>query len=136
MRGGGAVFVDDDVLTATGDDEATGPAQDPEGDLVGHDPGGHEEGGRLAHPLGVGLFQGVDRGVFAVLVVAHLGLGHGPAHLRRGLGDGVAAEIDEARRHGAGCYRSPYGASPRAAAAGPRRPAGARGRRARDPRAA
>ena len=46
---------------------------------------------------GVGLLELVDGGVVAVAVVAHLGLGHGAAHLGRGTGDGVAAEVDEAR---------------------------------------
>ena len=77
---------------------APGAAQHAQGDLVGHGPRRDEDGGRLAHPLGVGLLEGVDGGVVAVAVVAHLGLGHGPAHLGRGAGDGVAAEVDEARR--------------------------------------
>ena len=38
-------------------------------------------------------------GVLAVAVVADLGLGHGPAHLGRGPGDGVAAEVDHAGGH-------------------------------------
>ena len=104
------MLVDDDVLAAAGDDEAPGPAEHAEGDLVGHDPGGDEEGGGLAHPLGVGLLERVDGRVLAVVVVADLGLGHGPAHLGGGLGDGVAAEIDEARGHGRMLPGAPTGA--------------------------
>ncbi len=100
VAGGGAVLVDDDVLAATGDDERAGTAEDAEGELVGHDPGRDEDGGRLPHPVGVDLLQGRHGGVLAVGVVAHLGLGHGPTHLRCRLRHGVAAQIDEPRRHG------------------------------------
>ena len=52
-------------------------AEHPQGDLVGHGPRGHEERGLLAHPLGVRRLERVDRGVLAVAVVTHLGVGHG-----------------------------------------------------------
>ena len=44
------------------------------------------------------LLEGVDRRVLAVDVVADLGVGHGPAHLRRRPGDGVGAEVDHRPR--------------------------------------
>ena len=57
----------------------------------------HEQGGLLAHPLGEGsASRRRDGRVVAEAVVAHLGVGHGPAHRRGGPGDGVAAQVDAA----------------------------------------
>ena len=44
-------------------------------------------------------FEAVDGGVLAVDVVADLGLHHGAPHGGRGLGDGVAAQIDHVVRN-------------------------------------
>ena len=60
---------------------ALGPARD-------------EERGFLAEQLGGPLLQGVDGGIVAQDVVAHLGLGHRATHLGRRPGDGVAPQID------------------------------------------
>ena len=49
-------------------------------------PEGTNSGGLFAHPLGVALLQTADGGVLAEPVVAHLGLGHGPAHRRAWVG--------------------------------------------------
>ena len=95
-----AGLVDDDVLAPARDGQAPGRAQDAQGHLVGHGPRRDVHRRGLAHALGVGLLELVDGGVVPVAVVAHLGLGHGPAHLGRGPGDGVAAEVDEARPPG------------------------------------
>ena len=48
---GGAVLVGDHVLAPARHHGGPGPGQDPDGDLVGHDPRGHEQRGRLADPL-------------------------------------------------------------------------------------
>ena len=64
------------------------------GDEVAHRPGGDEQAGLLAEQLGGAFLEGVDGRVVAEDVVADLGLGHRPAHRRRGLGDGVAAQVD------------------------------------------
>ena len=90
----GTVLVDHHVLAAAGDDHGAGRGQEAQGDLVGHHPRRDEQGRGLAHPLGVGLLEGVDGGVLAVDVVADDGVGHGPAHLGRGPGDGVRTEVD------------------------------------------
>ena len=63
-------------------------------DEVAHRAAGDEEGRLLAEQLGRPLLEGVDGGVVAEDVVAELGLVHGLAHGRRGVGDGVAAEVD------------------------------------------
>ena len=46
--------------------------------------------------LGRSLLEGVDRGVVAEDIVAELGLIHCLAHGRRGVRDGVAAEVYDA----------------------------------------
>ena len=51
--------------------------------------------GLLAEQLGGALLERVDGRVVAEDVVADLGLGHGAAHLGRGLGDGVGAQVDD-----------------------------------------
>ncbi len=64
-------------------------------DGIAHGSGGNEEGGLFAEDLGGALFQAIERGVFAVHIVANIRFGHGAAHGGRGTGDGVAAQIDE-----------------------------------------
>ena len=68
-------------------------------DGVAHGAGGHEQRGFLAGDFGRALLQPVDGGIFAVNVVADLGLHHGAPHLGRGLGHGIAAQIDHAVRN-------------------------------------
>ncbi len=63
--------------------------------LIPHGAGGDEEGGLLAHEVRPDRFQLVDGRVFAEDVVAHLRLGHRPAHGRRRSGHGVTAQIDK-----------------------------------------
>ena len=63
-------------------------------DLVAHGSAGHEQRRLAAEDLSRALLQPVDGRVFAVNVVADLGFEHGAPHLGRGLGDGVAAQVD------------------------------------------
>ena len=94
VQRGRAVLVGHHVLAAPGHDRGPGHGEDPHGDLVRHDAGRHEQRRRLAHPRRERLLERPNGRVLAVVVVAHLGLGHGPAHPRRGPGDGVAAQVD------------------------------------------
>ncbi len=94
VHGRRAVLVGDHVLTASRDDGGPRRREDAHGDLVGHHAGGHEQGGRLAHPRRERLLQQTDRRVLAVVVVTDDGRGHGAPHRRRRLGDGVAAQVD------------------------------------------
>src|SRR5204862_2039902 len=57
--------------------------------------GGDEQPRLLAQELGGALLEGDDGGIVAEDVVADLGLGHGPAHLRRRLRDRVRAKVDD-----------------------------------------
>src|SRR5262245_55620516 len=70
------------------------PRVHAERDLVAHGARGHEHGRFLAQKLGHHLAELVDRRVLELLLVAHLGLAHEPAHVGGGLADGVAVEID------------------------------------------
>ena len=85
------------------DDDGVAPVgQGGHGHVVAHRPG-HEEQRRLgAEQLGHPVLEAVDRGVLALLVVAHLGLGDGAAHARRGTGGGVAHEVDAGPVHAPG----------------------------------
>jgi hypothetical protein len=65
-----------------------------DGDRVPHGAGRNEQGRRLAGDFGGALFQAVDGGIFTIHVVAHFGFEHGAPHRRRGLGNGIAAQID------------------------------------------
>ena len=102
QRGGGRLVLAD---VGPGGAEHLGPrpGQEAEGDLVAHRPGRDVERRLLAHHGGGQLLQPVDRRVLAVDVVADLGVGHGPAHRRRGRRDRVGAQVDPpvGRRHGA-----------------------------------
>jgi len=69
-------------------------ALEADGDLVGLRARGDEQPGGLAEELRRALLEAAHGGVLAVDVVAHLGLRHGPAHLRAGAGDGVRAKVD------------------------------------------
>ncbi|MNN71954.1 hypothetical protein D3C81_1879440 [compost metagenome] len=74
---------------------------------VAHGAGGHEERGLEAEALGQAGFQAVDRGVLAIDVVAQFGALHGLAHAASGLGDGVAAQVDQAHAGLLGWAKSP-----------------------------
>ena len=63
-------------------------------DLVAHGAAGDEERRLAPENLSRALLQTVDGGVFGVNVVANLGFKHRTPHLRRRLGDGVAAQVD------------------------------------------
>ena len=93
------------VRARLADDLLPWPRVQANGDLVAHGSRGHEEAGFAVKNLGGAALQQVDCGVFAVDVVANLGCGHGGAHLRRGTGYGVAAQVYHgAGAHGAGCF--------------------------------
>ena len=83
------------------------PAMDADGDLVGHGAARQEDGVLLAQKLADPLAQPVDGGVLHLLLVAHLGVGHGLSHAGRGLGLGVAVKIDETVLHGVSCSPAP-----------------------------
>ncbi len=62
---------------------------------VTHGPAGHEQPGFLAQQLGSASLQVYDRRVVLEDIVADRGVGHSPAHGRRGMRDGVGTEVDE-----------------------------------------
>src|SRR4029453_11598046 len=89
----------DRVSAAMGDHLFAVPRVHAQRDLVAHGARGHEHRGFLAQELGHHLAELVDRRVLELLLVAHRRLAHEPAHVARGLADGVAVEVDvDARR--------------------------------------
>ena len=90
-----------DVRVVVAEHLSTGLAEQPERGLIRHCPRREEERLRLAEHRRDPGFEPLDRGVAVEDVITHLGLGHRAAHRRRGLCDGVAAEIDR-RGHGSG----------------------------------
>src|SRR5262245_32447801 len=106
--GGPAGLGVDRVSAAVGDHLFAVPRVHAERDLVAHGARGHEHGGFLAQEIGHHLAKLVDRRILELLLVAHLGLAHEPAHVGRGLADGVAVEIDVDTRgigHGRHAFR-------------------------------
>ena len=95
-------FVIEDVATLLADDFLAGPGVDLDRNGVAHRAAGHEDRGLPPEDLRGTRFQPVDGGIFAVNVVANLGVGHGAAHFRRGSRDRVAAEIGNRQSHGDG----------------------------------
>ena len=96
-QGGGAGgLVPEDVGLVSHDDLIAALAVGEDGHQVAHGAAGHEEAGFLAEHLGSAFLEAVDGGVFAVDVVADLGASHGLPHGLGGLGDGVAAQVDDA----------------------------------------
>ena len=79
------------------------------GDLVAHGARRQIDRGLLAQKIGDPLAQAVDRGVEHRLLVADLGLGDRAAHAGRGLGPGIAVEIDHASI--SSCWRWEAGAT-------------------------
>ncbi len=88
-----------DVGQPVADHLVAGGGQEPQANLVGHGAAGGEEGCLLAQEVGHLLLEGVDGGVLAANVVAHLGPVHGLAHGGGGPGDRVGTQID--LEHGA-----------------------------------
>ena len=70
---------------------------------VGLRTGGKEQRRLEPEHLCSARLQRIDRRVVAEDIVADLGRRHGGAHARRGLGDGVAAQVDEHARSRSGC---------------------------------
>ena len=77
------------------DDLVAGLGMGFDGQLVGHGPGGDQEGLLFAEKRRHFFLEGVDRRIFPKDVVAHFGLGHGPAHRGRRFSDGIASQIDK-----------------------------------------
>ncbi len=63
--------------------------------LIGHGPGGNEDGCLLSKEACHLFLEGVDRGVLPEDVVPDLCPGHGLSHGRSGLGHRVASQIDK-----------------------------------------
>ncbi len=93
--GGGPHLVDKDMGVAAADDVVPPLCVGHNRQLVPHGAGGDKKGGLLAGFFRRQGLQAVDGGVVAVDVVPHRGLGHHPAHLRGGLGNGIAADVDD-----------------------------------------
>ena len=64
--------------------------------LVAHGPRWNKDRGLFLENLRRPLGEPVHGGIFTVNVVRHLGFSHGATHFRRGLGDGVTAQVDGA----------------------------------------
>ena len=77
-----------------GDHLLAGLGVQADGNLIAHGAGGNEQGCFAGKCLGGATLKKVDRGVFPVNIVAHLGRGHGGAHLRAGASDSIGAEVD------------------------------------------
>jgi hypothetical protein len=76
------------------DDRVAGTGQRGDGHLVAHRPGGEKQRSLGPQELCDPLLEPGGRGVLAELLVADLGLGHGPAHALAGKGVSVREEID------------------------------------------
>ena len=65
--------------------------------LVAHGSAGNKQRRLAAEDLGRDRFQAIDGRVVTVHIVTNFGLKHGAAHLRRGLGNRVATQVDVRR---------------------------------------
>ena len=65
--------------------------------LIRHHPGGHEQGRVFSQQSSRLGFQGIDRWIFPIHVIAYLGLSHGFPHARSRLGDGIASQVNHRR---------------------------------------
>ena len=88
-------LVDHHVLPLAGDHPRARTAEKSQRDLVRHGARRHVDRRLLADPLGEDFLELANGGVFAVPVVAHHGVGHGPPHDWRRFGDGVGAQVDQ-----------------------------------------
>src|SRR5262245_34317362 len=93
-RGGPARLGIDRMSAAMGDHLFAVPRVHAERDLVAHGARRHEHRSFLAQKLGHHLAELVHGRVLELLLVAHRSLAHEPAHVARGLADGVAVEVD------------------------------------------
>ena len=136
IAGGRTVLVGHHVLAPAGHHGGARPGQDPEGDLIGHGARRHEERGGLPQACRERLLQGPDRRVLPVVVVTHVGLGHGPAHGGRRAGDRVTAKVDDIHHAATLTMRPVTSGGARAPSRWLRRPRALPEREARHPRAA
>ena len=65
-----------------------------DGQLIGHGPGGNEEGRLFSKEACHPFLEGIDRGILSKDIISHLCFSHGLSHACRRLGYGVASEID------------------------------------------
>src|ERR1700675_2415558 len=95
-RGHRCKFVEVDVAALFAKDFVSVVGPDFDGDEVAHAARGNEQSRFLPEDFRSAFLELVDRGIFAVNVVAHFGGGHGAAHFVAGARDGIAAEINSA----------------------------------------
>ena len=119
VDGRAAELVDQDVRVLLGEQLLAGPREDPQRDLVRHRRGGDEDRLLLAEQRGAAALELEHRRVLALLLVADDRLGDRAAHLGRGLGERVCAEVDHGSNATVAAWtlrsstrRSPPGASP------------------------
>lgn len=93
--GGGGHLPVEDVGAGFAENLLTGTGVEADGDLVAHGAGGDEDGGFAGEDFGGAAFEQIDGGIFAIDVIADDSLSHGGAHGGGGLGEGIAAEIDD-----------------------------------------
>ena len=93
-----AGLVPGDMGFGADDHLVAGAGEELQGDLIGHRAGGDEQRRLLAEQFGDAGLQAVDRGVLAILVIAHGGGGHGGPHGIGREGDRVRAKIDPLHR--------------------------------------
>ncbi|MNY70711.1 hypothetical protein D3C86_2088970 [compost metagenome] len=58
---------------------------------IGHGARWHKQRRLFAQQLGAAALQRIDAGIFAVDIIAHLGVQHALAHGLRGLGHGITS---------------------------------------------
>ena len=86
----------EDMAALFANDLLPGASVNFDGDLVPHSAAGNKNRGLASEYFCRTLFQPIDGWVFAVNIVANLGLRHRAAHFCRRLGDGVAAQVNGA----------------------------------------
>src|SRR5262249_48333687 len=87
----GCEFVEVDMAALLADDFVAVMGPDFDCDEVAHAASRNKKRRFFAEDFGGTAFEGVDRRVFEVNVVADLGFSHGPAHGRGWTGYGIAA---------------------------------------------
>ena len=97
--GGGTGFMGDDVAVVRQNDLLTARGPHRQRDLVAHGAAGHKQRRLFACYFRGQPLKAVDRGVVTVNIVADWRRSHGLTHRRCGMGDGVAAQIDDAVLH-------------------------------------
>ena len=94
-----AHFEVEDVGAGFGHDLGAGVGVDVNRDLVAHGAGRNKDRGFAAEELGGPFLEAVDRGIFAVDIVADVGRGHRPSHGVCGLCYRVRSKVDGCMSH-------------------------------------